>query len=421
VGGTVTITMEELARRLRLAREACGLKQEEVARRLGISRPAVAQMEGGQRKVSSLELDRLAHLYGREIRDFLAPDFSERDALTALFRRHSDLLSEDSAAEALRKTTVVAQELTNLEELLGLERDFEGLPSYAYGRPRTKGEAVRQGEEMAIKERRRLELGSAPIPSLATLLENLGIRTAQLALPDDISGLTLVDRGIGIFIAVNNREPQHSRWRRRFSYAHEYCHALVDRHLGGTVSRAAARDELVEVRANAFAAAFLMPEEGVRMFLHRLGKARGGRMEVELYDEEGLQRVEVRPRPGSRSVRMHDVVLLAHHFGVSRLAALFRLKSLRLVRVTEFEQLRAQEVSGIGRDIQTLLGFEEPEPEKARTEFRSRFLALAFEAFRREEITYGKLRDLVELVGVSKENMDAVVLHLSKNDRIFRK
>ena len=65
----------ELGRRLRAAREASRLTQEAVAHRLGVSRSTVAQMELGNRAVTSLELDRLATLYARDIRDLLTDDF----------------------------------------------------------------------------------------------------------------------------------------------------------------------------------------------------------------------------------------------------------------------------------------------------------------------------------------------------------
>ena len=52
----------ELGRRLRVAREAYRMTQEAVAGRLGVSRSTVAQMELGNRAVTSLELDRLATL-----------------------------------------------------------------------------------------------------------------------------------------------------------------------------------------------------------------------------------------------------------------------------------------------------------------------------------------------------------------------
>ena len=61
------ISQGELSRRIRSAREACRLTQEQVAEHLGVSRPTVAQLEAGNRSVSSLELDRLAHLFGRDV------------------------------------------------------------------------------------------------------------------------------------------------------------------------------------------------------------------------------------------------------------------------------------------------------------------------------------------------------------------
>ena len=74
----------------------------------------------------------------------------------------------------------------------------------------------------------------------------------------------MADPAIGVFIVVN---AVMRAVRRRFSFAHEYAHALLDRDRLGTVSRTTERDDLSEVRANAFAAAFLLPAEGVRQFM----------------------------------------------------------------------------------------------------------------------------------------------------------
>jgi len=215
---------------------------------------------------------------------------------------------------------------------------------------------------------------------------------------------------MGPFVVVNNRAPAHSRLRRRFSYAHEYCHVLLDRERKGAISRTSERNNLLEVRANAFAAAFLMPGSGVQEFVHRLGKGRASRLEVDVFDGEEAQRVQVRPEPGSQAIQMHDVVLLAHHFGVSRLAALYRLKNLGFLIQPELEALKQQEEEGFGKHLVTLLDLPEPDAEAARNEFRHRFLALALEAFRREEITRSKLRELAEMVGVSSHELDGVLV-----------
>ena len=115
------------------------------------------------------------------------------------------------------------------------------------------------------------------------MLKTQGIRTAQVNLPEDISGLTLIESEIG-FLVVTNRE--HHILRRRFSYAHEYCHVLVDRDQRGRISRGQDRDELCEVRANSFAASFLMPADAVFQFIQASGKGRPSRRETEVFDEE---------------------------------------------------------------------------------------------------------------------------------------
>jgi Zn-dependent peptidase ImmA (M78 family)/DNA-binding XRE family transcriptional regulator len=403
------ITQEELARRLRAAREACHLKQEDVARHLGVSRPTIAQIELGNRAVSSLDLDKLAYLYGRDIRELLAEEFREQGALVALFRLHPEVSEQEDVQAALRESMALGRELTNLERLLEIERDRAALPVYPVRPPQSRWQAVQQGEQAAVEERRRLQLGNAPLPDLAELLESQGVRTAQLSVPEDLSGLTLFDPEIGPFVVANNRAPGHSGLRRRFSYAHEYCHVLLDREQKGTISRTSQRNSLLEVRANAFAAAFLMPSSGVQEFVHGLGKGRSSRLHADVYDEEEAQRVQTRPEPGSQAIQMHDVVLLAHHFGVSRLAALYRLKNLGFLTQPELEALKQQEEEGVGKKLATLLDLPEPDAEIARNEFRHRFLALALEAFRRDEITRSKLRELAEMVGASSGELDSVL------------
>lgn len=62
----------EMGVRLREAREYLNFSQEEVAIALGVSRPAVTNIESGSRKVESLELAKMARLYGRSVTYFLS-------------------------------------------------------------------------------------------------------------------------------------------------------------------------------------------------------------------------------------------------------------------------------------------------------------------------------------------------------------
>ena len=199
----------------------------------------------------------------------------------------------------------------------------------------------------------------------------------------------------------------HHYLRRRFSFAHEYAHVIADRERFGLVSRASERDDLVEVRANAFAASFLMPEDGVRQFVAGLGKGKPSRAYAEVFDEAGSLDVEGRTEPGSQArAQLYDVAQLAHHFGVSRPSALFRLRNLRLVSEAELGHLRALDDAGKGRQVAALLELPEPDHAEIRNEFRHRFLGLALEAYRREEISRGKLKELAAMVALPADELD---------------
>ena len=86
-----------LGERLRRSREYLGLSQGEVADHMQLSRPAITNMEAGRRKVSTLELARLARLYHQPYEYFLgeAPEFVEDETTGALFRTTRNLSDRD--------------------------------------------------------------------------------------------------------------------------------------------------------------------------------------------------------------------------------------------------------------------------------------------------------------------------------------
>lgn len=382
------------------------MTQDDAAKHLGVSRPTFVQIEAGNRSVSSLELDKIAFLFGRDIREFVADSFQDEDSLSALFRAQTAVIGEPTVLEKLRECMALGRELTNLERLVGIDRDLSAVASYPFPTPKSRWDAIQHGQRLAEEERRRLGLGHAPVPDMGELLESQGVRTGLVDLPDDISGLTLSDRKVGLFVVANRA---HHYLRRRFSFAHEYAHVVADRDRSGLISRTSERDDLVEMRANAFAANFLMPEDGVRQFVAGLGKGKPSRAFAEVFDEAGSLNVEGRSEPGTQTLQLYDVVQLAHHFGVSRLSALFRFRNLRLVTEAEFEHLKALDEQGKGKQLAELLGLPEPDHMEMRSEFKHRFLGLALEAFRRDELSRGKLRELVAMVGFAADDLDQLL------------
>ena len=99
---------QQLARRLREAREFTNLSQQFVADQTGISRSAISDIERGSRRVESIELKRLAALYRMPVDYFLgneppadlagAPD----DPTSRALARATGEMGDDEKEQVLR-------------------------------------------------------------------------------------------------------------------------------------------------------------------------------------------------------------------------------------------------------------------------------------------------------------------------------
>lgn len=370
------ITQAELARRLRLARLNAGLSQETVAAELGVPRPTVSQIEAGKRGVSSLELMKLSKLFGRPLGSFFEEDFGHsaadaEDPFTVLFRS-AGLRDEDR--NVVSEFETFCRNYSQLESLLELEREIR-LPDYSnFGDPRSKAEAVRQGEQVAEEERRRLGIGDDPIRNAFELLESHGVRVFVRNLrASNISGLFLYSGSVGPCILINGAERRN---RLAFNTAHEYAHVLLDRKLQARASSTTSQidvpeqqEELLEVRANSFAAAFLLPASGIERFLWDRGLTRR--------TKQGLEAVHV--------------LYLHHAFGVSYSAALYRLQNLGWLTKARREELAKCRPEALGR----ALGLYQGEGEPYHASYPLRYAYLALEAYRLGKIPMKKLAELL--------------------------
>lgn len=403
----MSISQSELGQRLKQAREASGMTQDDVAQEMGMARATVAQIELGNRSVSGLELARLSYLYARDIREFLADEFNQ-DSLTSVLLRAEDEAG-DGVQKALRDCVALGHQLRDLESLLGISRSTGGVAAYPSVPLNSKWEAIQSGSQAAQEERRRLGLGAAPLGDVPALLEAQGIRTGLISMPAGISGLMINHPNVGLFVVVNR---DHPPVRQRFSWCHEYAHLLLDRAKMSHVSREADRADLLEVRANVFAACFLMPEEGVRQFVGTLGKGSASRLHAEIYDEAVAVAVDSRTAGGSQDLQLYDAVKLAHHFGVSVLSALYRLLNLRLMTDKQFEEMKRMDQDGVSQELARVLGLPQLSAVENITEFYRRYLALALEAYRREKISRRKLIDVAGKLGVTADEIERVVANL---------
>ena len=234
-----------LAQRLREAREARGLTQEQAAEAVGLARSAVVRIETGNRSVSTLELARFAELYRRPVGDFFSEQALDEDVSLVLYRSFP-VLGQEDVRSAVDRVLDICRAGMGLEQLLGWNEAGASTPQHELGPASNAYGAVRQGLAVAARERQRLGLADRPIADMAELISTQGIWATGAGLPDDVSGLFLHHRSVGMAILVNY---QHQPARKRFSYTHEYGHVLMDRAEQITVSSSDNANELIEKRA----------------------------------------------------------------------------------------------------------------------------------------------------------------------------
>lgn len=293
--------MRALGVKVRRHREAASLSQEAVAHVLGIPRSAVSLMEAGKRDISALELRKLGDVFGVH-----PTDFFDEEAVTgasplvltvssvrfrtgarepAVERRVDECLAgtQEKVSQAERLFRLVSK-APGSKEVWGLPRDYAD----RLGRLRP----IRQGHEAAAQERLRLGLGDGPIDDLTAVLDRHGVLVWGQLTEDEppLDGVSLLDSESRPMVFCFSRKDRVAlaSYRWRFTIAHEFAHLLFDfpaherQPVADVEIAAEGRGNMVEQRANAFAAAFLMPENGLRSALQALGWEPGEKLSLYL-------------------------------------------------------------------------------------------------------------------------------------------
>lgn len=105
-----------LGGRLREAREALGLKQSDTAEALDIPRSSVVALESGERKVTGLELRRLARLYRRSVTWLLGETEDEEVVAGSALYRAAEHLTPENKEQVLRFAQFLAAQPNDSEK-----------------------------------------------------------------------------------------------------------------------------------------------------------------------------------------------------------------------------------------------------------------------------------------------------------------
>ena len=413
--------MREIGKQLRNIRQSSGKTQAEVAGHLNLSRSTVVQMEGGNRRVTAEDVERLATLYQCSPSALLSTQQVDEtdhdcDLLADLIQAFPHIRDEKEQLAETQRVLAIATTLTNLERRLGLDSYSLGPHAYDVGTPNIAWEAMEQGFQAATEERRRLNLGDAPIRDLDHTLVVKRIRMTKIDLPKDVASIFVNSQDTGFLVIVNQLLPIEAR---RFHYAHGFGHSLFDRCRRSFVCSAECRQDFVEVRASAFANGFLLPESSLRRYLESLGKevrGRTGGVQVDLFSERSERVREAtnvpvtgRNRRGSEPINLCDLTQIASFFGVSRSLAATRLRNLRYVTADQFESLDELDAKGVATAAHDALALSDGQVESECDAFRSRLVALAVTATDRGVCDRGEFTEICKLVGLSGSQREALL------------
>ena len=252
-----------IGRQIRRLREAAGLKAADLADALGLDASAVSNLEHDRRNVKAEELGAIAEFLGVSQLAILEPD-SLLGRLPVAHRTNGD---ESTSRDSRMRLTAMAE----LHQVL---TDGGHPAAVRIGEPPWPSSTWLQHAtalaDWALERLTPAAEGADRLVALATAVEDrLGVDVMVESL-DSVAplGLSITDAEFS-FILVNTEQ---LRSRALFTLAHELGHVLnsdgatinIDRDL-----RARTDEERL---ANAFAAAFLMPEPEVRAAIDRYGR-----------------------------------------------------------------------------------------------------------------------------------------------------
>jgi transcriptional regulator with XRE-family HTH domain len=388
---------EPLATNLRKARENRGLSQAAVAKKLRLSRSLVAQIELANRPVTADELARFADLYGTPAVDLTGTRIATDDpVIVTLLNLAPALIKESGTQSGIYAVLGALMTASHLARLV--ERPARtGPPTYPLPSPRTLADAIRQGEEIADHERMRLGLRDAPLLTLADLCAAQGVPVFALKLPDTLSGLFIAHASVGRAIVVNLA---HHEVDQRLAIAHSYAHAVCEPMGTIRVCTKANANELIERRAAACAAAFLLPASGVVETVRSLGKGQPSRQVQWIFDPgtERSVRAEERSTPGSQVITYLDVASIARRFGTAYRLTVSRLLGQGLIAEADSTRLLKPKLVELAGEWVTLFSSRAATPHPAShvvvlSDLNAERAYMAIEACRRGLITKAELAE----------------------------
>ena len=358
------LSWESIGERVRDSRASVGLSQQDLADRVGLERSMISKLEKGTRRVDAMELTAIARVLEYPVTHFLAPTPEVVSRRTAV--AETDEPGESAAArDTYRSDAELAQWLRDVRQLIDLGT-LSPHPLALYPHKATDPDSARSAARWL---RGHLDLGEAPIESVAETCERAGQFLAVVPLPSD--GASLVDAGIAVAVIGQDQEPG----RRRSSAAHELGHMVLGDEYSNDLGVHTSREERERV-VEAFAAELLLP-----------GNLMQGVLDTA--DEED---------------RRHALLKVAAEYRVSWSLALAQLRRSGGLNREELRRLRLRVPTEI--EFREAVGWK-PQPDLASIRVSPRYSSAVIAALRENAITPARavemMRGQIELRDLSED------------------
>lgn len=344
----------ELAFRLKAAREAIGLSLSDAAKRLGYPNyQTLSNIENGQREVKVSELASFARIYFCNISDFLTEQSPRKD--------YAILWRNPPAVDELKKQTEreifsLCEQYHMMEQLLGIKSE-KGFLDVTRESVKTNTAINRLAKDTGMM----MGLGQRPSCSLHKVLEQeYSVKILYYPLAYG-SAASMVHADMGKAVVINANEVP---WRQNYDLAHELFHLILWKAFSLEEMKDALFFSDIEKKADSFASMLLLPEDEIRR-------------EIDQITEN------------NKHLTYSDIVDIAIDFGVSAKALIYRLAFINLIKwETAGTLAKDEELAEISRQkrIQNI--------EARRSD---RFISLAVRCLRKGFISRGKFADLLNI------------------------
>ena len=359
-----TIDMSRLGELLQQARKKCGVTQADAAKIIDAARTTIVAIEKGERRLKPNELIKLARAYGKSISDFVQsrPVIQPFEVQFRAAYRHNEA-EEAQINPSISHLEELCRNYLELEEIM--DAPLPRIYPQEYEVSNMPIEAA--AESIAIAERQRLGLGDSPIAHLRDILEqSVGLRIFYVKMPSKYSEVYSFDEKLGGCMAINANHPEE---RRRWSLAHGYLHFLAHRRkpvvdFDGQYQRLPESERLAE----AFPKYFLMPTSSLLKQFNDMHRSHGKFTPTNLFT-------------------------LAHYYGVSVSALVYRLEDMGLLPSGTWDRLRDRGLKV--RKVQQELGLEAIMQRTDVTPIHYQHLAI--EALDQGLITEGRFANFLDV------------------------